>query len=51
VIIEARIYADTLPEPLVRKLNLRFNVRQISMTAEEVMKIIQPSDKGGEEEA
>lgn len=50
VIIAARIYADTLPEPLVQELKLRLNVRQFSMTAEEFIKIIQPGDKDGGEE-
>jgi hypothetical protein len=51
VIIAARIYADTLPEPLVQELKLRLNVKQFRMTAKEFMKLIQSADKGGEEEA
>ena len=45
VIIAARIYADTLAEPLVQELKLRLQVKKINITAQEFMKIIQPPKK------
>jgi hypothetical protein len=37
VVIGARIYADTLPEPLYQELHLRLSVTQLSIRADEVV--------------
>ncbi len=40
VTIAARIYADTLAEPVDQELQLRLNVTRLSIKAEEVMQDI-----------
>lgn len=48
VIIAAKIYADTLAEPIIQELKLRLNVKKFNFTAKEFMDIIQPGDEGEE---
>lgn len=37
VTIEARIYADSLPEPIVRSLSINWTVKELRMTARELL--------------
>ena len=44
VVIRARIYADTLAEPLDQKLELHLNVSQSSVTSDEAMRALAEGD-------
>jgi hypothetical protein len=45
VIISARIYADTLPEPVMREVKLRLDVLPREMTASDALSVMIESDK------
>lgn len=51
VIVSARIYADTLPQPLAQDLNLSLKVKKVEINADELVKEFRRSDEEAGEDS